>query len=231
MGAQRIRDRVRRAAGARWQAGRRARPQGRVRRRPRGVRPGLGAVGRRAVAELPDRRPGASGCRRGCNHPDVTGPAAAGAPTGQASRGDRRLGGDRRCRRRLGPAARRPAHQHQLALDLHRQRPAGGDRDRGRLPRAAGDPRPGPATAARLAGNGVAGRRGRGGDVRAGQRRHVELGRARDRVLRRRPRARGRVRDPLTAPPRSSARAVDPPRAGFRAGQLVGHTVLRRRSR
>src|SRR5215218_8533426 len=143
LGAERLRDRVRGVAGPGRQARRRDRPPQGVHARLVRVWPWLGTVRGRPLAGIPRRRPSGSGCRRRRGDPDLArAPAAVAAAPAQGRR-DRRVGGDRRRRRRVRATTWRLAHHRaELALDLHRQRPARPHRA-ARLPQdPARDPRP-----------------------------------------------------------------------------------------
>ena len=125
LGRERVPAHLRRLPASRRPARRPLRPPAPLPRRHRALHRRLARVRPRAVAGVPDRRPGGAGARR---RGRLGGRALADDDAlhraGRAGEGDGRLRLRRRRRRQPRRAARRGPHRRaQLALDLPRQRP------------------------------------------------------------------------------------------------------------
>ena len=143
LGAQRLRDRVRRPAGAGGTAGGPDRAAPGVPGRDHDLHAGVGGLRRRPGSRRPGRGPGRAGRGGGRADPDLAGAAAGGHPAGQAARPGPGLG---RGRRRLGgpgPGGRRPAGPAGLAVGVPGQPADRGGRAAGRGPGAAAPAAPG----------------------------------------------------------------------------------------
>lgn len=228
LGPQRLRNRLRGAAGTRRADRRSGRPQAGLHRWATALLAGLRTLRGLPLDPLPCRRPRAAGGRRSDDAADHAGPDPAGLSGPAASVGDRDLvGGRRRCRR-ARPPARRAARAGELALDLPRQRP---DRDRHRDRRPACTRR---GARTRRRSSRPARRRRPGARHRPADPRHRQgAGLGLDRpagacLLRRRRGADRRLRLPLRPPPRAGDRAAAVAGALVRARQPRRRGLLRR---
>ena len=139
LGAERLRDHLRGAAGAGRAAGRPLRPPPVPAHRGARLHPRLGRVRGRADARRAGGGAGGAGGRRGAGRADLARPALPGVPQAAARDGGRDLGRGRRRRRHRRAAGRRAAGRHRLALDLpHQRADRGGHADRGRADPARG---------------------------------------------------------------------------------------------